>query len=203
MNRADPASPRNIDDSMLRRGFARDGDPAAFRQLAEPLLPLVFTVAARFLGDVGLAEDVTHDTLVLAMTRHDRYDAERPFRPWLLGITANLCRDRLKSAWWRRWVPLASWPATCDPSPERCSQEREEDAHVRHALSTLPTDYREAVALFYLDGMSYAEMSAITGASVPALKQRVSRGLKLLEVKVQRLYPDLAASRRERLTEVP
>ena len=67
---------------------------------------------------------------------------------------------------------------------------------VRHALSTLPVRYRESVALFHLEDMSYQEMSVITGASVAALKQRVRRGNAMLRSALERLYPEIVAERK-------
>ncbi len=169
------------------RAFQVSGDRAAFAALAGPHLDALYTVAIRMLGNAAEADDIAQDALVRALEQHHRYDAQRPFRPWLLTIAANLCRDRARGGWWRglatRW--LSPTPtATTDPV-----EAAEQDALVRRALAALPTRYREALSLFHLDEMSYAEMSEITGVSVSALKQRVHRGNTMLEAEVLRLCP--------------
>ena len=68
---------------------------------------------------------------------------------------------------------------------------------MRAALATLPDIYREAVAVFHLEDLSYNEMAEITGVSVPALKQRVRRGTVLLREAIERMYPDLDLARKD------
>jgi RNA polymerase sigma-70 factor (ECF subfamily) len=170
------------------------GDRAAFAALARPHLDVVYTLCVRMTSNAAEAEDASQEALVRALRQRAAYDPTRAFRPWLLTIAANLCRDRLRSAWWRRVIPLSpgAGPASAG---EEDAVDRDRDARVRDALATLPAIYREAVSLFHLDGMTYAEMTEITGVAVPALKQRVRRGLLLLEEAVTRMYPALASGR--------
>lgn len=182
------------DDVELGQRF-RAGDRAAFAQISAPHLDALYTLALRMTGNEAEATDLAQDALVRALEQRARFDATRPFRPWLLTLAANLCRDRLRSVWWRRVVALVDVPpAPIDAADDRLAEE-EGDAAVRRALSTLAVHYREAVALYYLEDMTYAEMVLITGVSEAALKQRVRRGLEMLEAAYRRLYPNQTALR--------
>jgi RNA polymerase sigma-70 factor (ECF subfamily) len=174
----------------------RDGDAAAFEELARPLLDTLYTFCLRVVGNEQEAEDIAQDALVRALLHHRRFDPDRPFRPWLLRITLNVCRDRLRTVWWSRVFSLSHAPVVTVPGPELRVEAAERDAKVRAALATLPRKYREALALFHLNGMGYAEIAEITGTRVPALKQRVRRGLVMLEGAVARMYPELIEGRR-------
>ena len=181
-------------DLELRQRF-KLGDRAAYAAIVAPHLDTSYTLALRMVGNEAEAADLAQDALVRTLEQHDRYDPARPFRPWLLTVTANLCRDRLRSTWWRRVAGLIELPAAEDaPLDEQLAIE-ESDAGVRRALGTLPVHYREALSLYYLQEMTYAEMVQITGASEAALKQRVRRGTLMLEAAYGRLYPARAASR--------
>lgn len=171
------------------------GDRDAFRELVAPNLDTVFTLCLRMTGNRAEADELAQDTLIRALEHHRAYDAARDFRPWLLTIAANLCRDRIRSGWWRNLARGFSLVSTVDHSPEDDLLESESEQVVRTALATLPTLYREALALFHLEGMNYAEMEIITGVSESALKQRVRRGLVMLEEAINRLYPDYAKIR--------
>ena len=171
------------------------GDRDAFRELVSPHLDTVFTLCLRMTGSRADADELAQDALVRALQHHGAYDATREFRPWLLTIAANLCRDRVRGGWWRNLARGLSLVSTVDHSPEDELLDDEGERVVRAALATLPALYREAVSLFHLEGMNYAEMQIITGSSESALKQRVRRGLILLEEAVLRLYPDYAAVR--------
>jgi RNA polymerase sigma factor (sigma-70 family) len=97
--------------------------------------------------------------------------------------------------WWRRVFSLDMAISCPRGGPEERAEEQDRDRRVRHALSTLPTAYREALSLFHLESMSYQEMADITGDSVPALKQRVHRGSEMLHAAMRRLYPELVIGR--------
>jgi RNA polymerase sigma factor (sigma-70 family) len=135
------------------------------------------------------ADDLTQEALLRALSKHKNYDPARAFRPWLLTVTTNLCRDRLRTVWWRRVLPMSQPHCSSLPDPEQAMQATERDAQVRKSLAAIPLLYREALSLFYLDDMSYQEMSQITGSSLPALKQRVRRGRIMLREMMGELYP--------------
>ncbi len=156
---------------------------------------MLYTLCLRLVGRPEQAEDVAQETLAKALAACHRYDPSRPFRPWLLTIARNTCRDRARSAWMRRVVVLVRPAVDPDANTFDDLAARERDAVVRSALATLPLTYREAVALFHLEGVGYAEMSEITGSTVSALKQRVRRGNQMLRRAIERMYPELLADR--------
>ena len=179
----------------LQRAF-HQGDRRAFELLVRPYLDDVYTLCLRMTRNAAEAEDLAQEALVKALRSHRLYNPERPLRPRLLTVAGNLSRSRLRSTWWRKVVPFTQERWT-DRTPETETTARDRDAKVRHALSTLPSIYREAVAVFHLEDLSYNEMAEITGVSVPALKQRVRRGTVLLKEAMVRLYPDLDLARKE------
>jgi RNA polymerase sigma-70 factor (ECF subfamily) len=173
------------------------GDVQAFECLCTPHLDLLYTLALRITGNPSIAEDVAQETLVRALSRCHQYDPKRPFRPWLLRIATNLSRDRIRTVWWKRIAGLNSDIVSSVPSAEVVIDATERDRRVRQALLALPIKYREALSLYHLEDISYAEMSEVTGASVSALKQRVRRGQLMLRQKLEKLYPDEFVSRSE------
>lgn len=193
----DPRS-AEVREEALRLAF-HQGDPDAFAELARPHLDTLYTLCLRMLGDPVLAEDLAQDALARVLQQASRYDPARPFRPWLLKVGLNLCRDRLRAVWWRRVLSLGAIAEGTlfdpGPDPEAVRSASERDRLVRNALATLPPKYREAVSLFHLEEMTYAEMTEITGVAVPALKQRVRRGCILLRNAVTRMYPELLPGR--------
>lgn len=176
-----------------RIAFQR-GDRQAFAVLVSPHLDTVFTLCLRMIGNSVDADDVAQDALARAMEHCHRFDPSREFRPWLLTIAANLCRDRVRSGWWRGLVSRIPFLTSLERA-EDVVESAESDANLRRALATLPTHYREAVALFHLEGMTYEEMTLITGVTVGALKQRVRRGTALLREAVEELYPERGLAR--------
>lgn len=189
------------EELSIRQAFAA-GDPQALGRLAGPHLDALYTMCLRLTHNPAVAEDLAQETLVRALRRCSRYDPSRAFRPWLLAIGLNLTRDHLRAVWWARVVSLdgllhanANEALVETSSAEAELDGTKRDRRVRSALATLPAKYREAVTLFHLEDMSYAEMSEITGVKVPALKQRVRRGCVMLRDAVEQMYPDLTTFR--------
>ena len=182
-------------DTLRAREAFQRGDRDAFADLVQPLLDPLFTTCLRILRNRSVAEEVCQEALVRCMRQSHTYDPSRRFRPWVFQIAVNLCRDRLRTVWWQRVFPIDVVRADPRPSPEEHCTAKTRDACVRHALGRIPPIYREAVALFHLDDLTYAEMTEITGVSVPALKQRVRRGNRLLREQIEILYPELRMDR--------
>ena len=206
MHESDAPRLYSVPPISQQRLDARDkfcaGDVVAFELLCSPHLDVLYTVVLRVTGNAAIAEDVSQDALVRALDRCHQYDSTRPFRPWLLKIAVNLARDRTRTVWWRRIGPIATeliWPSA---HIDEQIAGAENDKRVRDVLMRLPVRYREALALYYLNDMTYAEMSEITDTSISALKQRVRRGLIMLRAKMEEMYPDLAANRKQRSREV-
>lgn len=168
-----------------------NGDAAAFSALVAPHTETIYTLCLRISGNATEADDLAQDALLRALSKHQSYDPSRSFRPWLLTITTNLCRDRMRTVWWRRVLPFSRSHEASTPGPEHTTLAGQRDNQVRIALARLPIRYREALSLYYFDDMNYKEMASITGVSVPALKQRVRRGRIMLKEMVSELYPGL------------
>lgn len=119
------------------------------------------------------AEDLMQEVFVRALTRLYTLREPDKARPWLLQIARRACTD-----YHRRPgppVPLSDHHIEepkdeLDPRIER----------LQGVLSRLPDRYREAIALFYLDGRSCADVASCLGISEPAARQRVARGRLIL-----------------------
>ena len=111
MTPAADATESEADADALLVGAARQGDERAWRRLVQANQEAVFRLAYLILGhsfDAADAEDVAQEVFVRAYLNLDQFDMSRPLRPWLLGIAANLARNRRRSAV-RYWAALRRW----------------------------------------------------------------------------------------------
>jgi RNA polymerase sigma-70 factor (ECF subfamily) len=161
------------------------GDQKAHYDFVERYQSLVFGVCLRMLSDRQEAEDAAQDVFVRAIRSLKRWDRERPLRPWLLTIASNRCRTYLHQ---RKRRPSASEYAEdiADPRAEQDSSQ-ELWQEIRRALDELRPDYRKVFLLFHEQGLSYDEMSSLTGKPIGTLKTRLHRArnemLKMLQRK--------------------
>jgi RNA polymerase sigma-70 factor (ECF subfamily) len=149
------------------------GDATAHFEFVERFQTLVFGVCLRMLGDRQEAEDAAQDVFLRALRSLGRWDRERPLRPWLLTIASNRCRTYLHQ---RKRRPTASEYADEVPDP-RMSEESSQELwnEIRLALDQLREDYRQVFLLFHEQGMSYEEMSQVTGKPIGTLKTWLHR----------------------------
>jgi len=154
---------------------AQKGDTDAFARLVQLYQAPVYNLAYRMLGERMEAEDAAQETFLRAFRNLGQYDPARPFRNWLLSITAHYCVDRL-----RRQRPLlalddelATGRVGANPDDAVIAWETRE--RIQRLLMCLPAEDRAAVTLRYWYDCSYEEMAQILGTTVSAVKSRLHR----------------------------
>lgn len=170
----------NDDAAVVAQILAGDGE--AFGILIRRYEPGLIRFATRMLGNPDSAADAVAESLVRAYRHLAQCRDPARLRSWLYRITGNRCRSHLA----RRHtndIPLSEAPA---PALSEASDtwevlvRAEQLALVERALAALPAEKREAFVLKHVEGMSYEEMAAITGARIPTLKMRVHRAREAL-----------------------
>jgi RNA polymerase sigma factor (sigma-70 family) len=175
---------------------AQAGDTAAYESLVREHQAAAFRLAYLLLGDAADAEEVAQDAFVAAFRSLGRFDVMRSFRPWLLTITANLARNRLRSLgrYWaaiRRLAAAGSSPAIAAES-EATDRLARSDGHVLwEAVRRLPAADREIIYLRFFLSLPEAESAAILNVATGTVKSRQHRALARLRTVVQRDFPEL------------
>lgn len=158
---------------------AREGETSSFNHLVTLYQGPVYNLAYRMLGDRMEAEDAAQEAFLRAYQKLDRYDPKRPFRTWLLSITAHHCVDRL-----RRRKPTAELneaiTAGTTHSPEVTAVRRDTEERVKLMLDELKPVDRAAVTLYYWYDCSYEEISGILEITTSAVKSRLHRARRTL-----------------------
>jgi RNA polymerase sigma-70 factor (ECF subfamily) len=184
MSAADRLSGHLDDDVLVLQ--ARTGDKAAFAVLFERHRPMAVALISRVLDRSEELDDVLQEAAVQALICLDRLvDASR-FGPWLCGIALNLARRLLRDTVRDGTYRVASFPGQVEPRlTEELWEEAETAAKVREAIATLPRGQREAVRLFYIDGLSEAEVATELGIARSAVKSRLHKARRSLSGHLQ------------------
>lgn len=129
-------------------------------------------LAARVLGSEDLARDAVQEAVVSAMTGLYRLRSADRFGPWFCGIALNVARRWLRQL---RSERRAAGPhdARDGAGPDELAELADLAARVRAAIADLAEGQRQAVLLFYLQGLSHREVAAELGISVGAVKSRL------------------------------
>jgi len=165
------------------------GDQQAFGELVKFHQHAVYNLAYRMLGERGEAEDAAQETFLRAYAHLSRYDADRPFRTWLLSIASNHCIDRLRKRrlkWLSLDEPLPPHPTLTshEIEPEDAVITNERGAAIQQLLDELSPEYRAAVVLRYWYDLSYTEIAEVLNTTESAVKSRLFRARQALADKM-------------------
>jgi RNA polymerase sigma-70 factor (ECF subfamily) len=166
----------------------RRGDLAGLTGLMERYQERLFRYLVRLLGDETVAEDVFQQTWLRVTERISRYEASRPFGPWLFAVARNLAFDHL-----RRYQPeslgdeeesaagIAGPDGSVEGSPLARFAITERGARLAAAIGALPALDREVLALRFEQDLALVDVASVLGVSLTTAKARLYRALARLK----------------------
>ena len=143
----------------------------------------VFRLAYRLTGNRPDAEDLTQEVFVRVFRSLDTY-TPGTFEGWLHRITTNLFLDGARRKQRIRFDTLSDERAarleSADRAPELAYADQRFDDDIERALSTLPPDFRAAVVLCDVEGLTYEEIAEILDTKLGTVRSRIHRGRAML-----------------------
>jgi RNA polymerase sigma-70 factor (ECF subfamily) len=165
------------------------GDSDAFNELVAAHEDRVFAICLRMLRNREAALDATQDTFLTVFRKADRYKAQAAFSTWLYRVTVNTCYDHLRREKRKKADRL---PETYDP-PDPQATDAFDSVEVRpdieSALAQLSPEFRSAVVLVDLQGMSLEQASDTLEVPTGTIKSRLFRARKQLAQSLGNLRP--------------
>lgn len=198
---------READEVAIERVLA--GDREAFGVLVDRHGSRIHGAILRMVGDREAADDLAQETLLRAWRALGSFRRGSAFYTWLYAIA----RNQVLSEWRRRrsvkgqaMLPIGPGPsddpdagvqpASPGPGPGEEAARRDDAQRVHEALGHLDEEFREAVVLRDLDGLSYEEIAEATGAPVGTVRSRIHRGRAVLRERLLAEEPRRAGGAR-------
>jgi RNA polymerase sigma-70 factor, ECF subfamily len=175
-------------DAALVEALRRE-DPEAPELLVETYGDRVYRLALRITGSNEDAEEVAQDALWTAARKISTFKGEAAFGSWLYRIAANAAYQKLRARKGkaheiamddvlpafddagRHFEPMADWSERVDEQALQGELRRVLGA----AIDELPPDYRTALVMHDVEGLSNPDIADALGISLPAVKSRVHR----------------------------
>ena len=159
--------------------------PPTFEQHLLPHMDAAYNLARWLLRDPHDAEDAVQEACLRAYRAMDRFRGGDG-RPWLLTIVRNVCYSQLRK---NRGEPEPfdedAHGSAYDPAEANAVAWREVKAErLRRALEQLPAEFREAIVLREIEGLSYREVAAIAGIPVGTVMSRLARARRRLQTEL-------------------
>jgi len=176
MDQADPASNDRVDMRLLAEIVA--GVEQSFVELYRRRHNDVYRFAFAMVKSRSFAQDVTQEVFLNVLENAARFDsAKGTVRAWLFGCARHVTLDRLRLE--RRWTDdMPADVGTLDSDERLLADQRVERLHA--AIARLPVEYREALVLFELQELTYAETATVLDCPIGTVRSRLHRGRVLL-----------------------
>ena len=125
----------------------------------------LYRAALAILADVQEAEDAVQDAFIAYLEKAPDFDGPEHEKAWLIRVTVNGCKSRLRAPWRRRTAPLLdAYPAAAP-----------EEGTLLEAMQALPARDRAVLHLYYYEGYQTAEIAALTGLREGSVRSRLTR----------------------------
>jgi RNA polymerase sigma factor (sigma-70 family) len=180
-----------MNDTQLLE-LCRKGDHKAYGQIVERYQTLVCSIAYSGCGDFSLSQDLAQETFIAAWRKLADLRDPSKLKSWICTIARNLAhrsaRKESRSPTGRS-APLEAGHdvASAQPLPGEQAISNEEATLVWQSLEQLPENYREPLILFYREEQSIARVAAALELTEDAVKQRLSRGRKMVHEELAEL----------------
>ncbi len=165
-----------------------DDAPLTWEEVARVYGRKIYNFAYRLTGNPDDAADLAQEVLLRVRKGLAGYQPGS-FEGWLWRITRNAFLDDVRR---RKRRPTSSLPDEIDrlsihaaPAPEQVLATVRLGDEIQAALLELPYDFREAVVLCDVVGLSYEEISAAVVAPIGTVRSRIHRGRKMLKERLQ------------------
>ncbi|TVL93991.1 RNA polymerase sigma factor SigE [Streptomyces sp. LX-29] len=198
-------------DSATTATFASDADapawtPPTWEEIVSMHSARVYRLAYRLTGNQHDAEDLTQEVFVRVFRSLSTY-TPGTFEGWLHRITTNLFLDMVRRRQRIRFDALGEDAAerlpSREPSPQQHFNDTHFDADIQQALDTLAPEFRAAVVLCDIEGLSYEEIAATLGVKLGTVRSRIHRGRSHLRKALKHRSPVARAEQRAAVAVAP
>jgi len=134
----------------------------------------VYRVSYMYVKNPADAEDMLHNVFLKLIGSGMSFESEEHEKAWLIKTAQNVCKDYLKSAWYRRTAISESVPA-----PEHAHDD------VLQQVLALPEKYRTPIYLYYYEDLKTAEIAKILGKPDSTIRGILRRGRNILKLELE------------------
>jgi RNA polymerase sigma factor (sigma-70 family) len=188
---------KTVDRAEPREAEQAEWTPPSWEEVVRDHSARVYRLAYRLTGNSHDAEDLTQEVFVRVFRSLSGY-TPGTFEGWLHRITTNLFLDMARRKQRIRFEGLAEETAARlggnELTPDEAFDERHLDDDIQAALKALAPEYRAAVILCDIEGLSYEEIASTLGVKLGTVRSRIHRGRAQLRNALEHRRPRQAAA---------
>lgn len=140
----------------------------------------ILKVSYTYLKSTHLSEDILQELCLKIIKKKIKLEDKTKEKYWIIRVTINMCKDYLKSSWYRKNVEL----------DENLLYLPKEQNEILSEVLNLPEKYKTVIYLHYYEDYSIKEISKILKTNESTIGTRLSRGKSILENKLKGVWND-------------
>ncbi|TLS37151.1 sigma-70 family RNA polymerase sigma factor [Pseudalkalibacillus caeni] len=148
----------------------------------------IVRLAYIYVKDQGKAEDIAQEVFLKCYEKLDQYRQEASIETWLSKIAINICRDYLRSGWFKYFARgvIDTFPyLKHKETPELKLIEQMENEKLMQAVFSLPQKYREVIILHYYMEYSTKQIGDLLAIKSVSVRSRLARAREKLQKKLE------------------
>lgn len=140
-------------------------------------------LCSRLLRDHDLAQDAVQETLLKAYLKRGSFrgENEKSEKAWLMQIAVNVCRDQMRTSWFR----FTDSKSALDALNQAAVEASEEAVLLRVMIGSLPRKYSEVIWMYYYQDMTVCEIAAVIERSTAVVYRRLRKARQMLRAFMQ------------------
>ncbi|MDR3596230.1 sigma-70 family RNA polymerase sigma factor [Clostridium sp.] len=139
---------------------------------------MLLRLAYSYMKNIYDAEDVVQEVFVQLLKNIEIFEGNDHKKHWLICVARNICKNKLKSAWFKRHVELTEMPY----------YDEYKDSNVLNKVMQLPLKYREIIYLYYYEDYTTVEIASIIDKKETTVRSLLSRGRNILKKELKEEY---------------
>ena len=139
---------------------------------------MILRHAYSYMKNIHDAEDILQDVFVQLMKNIDIFQGNDHKKSWLITVTRNMCKNKLKSSWFKSREELIELPY----------YDEYKNDDIIEAVMKLPLKYREVIHLFYYEDYSTAQIAEIVNKKESTIRSLLHRGRNILKKMLKEGY---------------
>ncbi|MDI3312335.1 MAG: sigma-70 family RNA polymerase sigma factor, partial [Thermoanaerobacterium sp.] len=159
---------------------AQEGDIESFENVIASYQNYIYNVIYRIVGSKEDALDLTQETFIKAFVNIKKFRGKSEFKTWLYRIAVNTSLDFMRK---RKGVEEQLDDISDFKTPEDIFDDKMTREIIMSELNKLKDDYKIAIILRDIEGLTYSEIAEITNSNIGTVKSRISRARYALKEK--------------------
>lgn len=139
---------------------------------------MILRLAYSYMKNMHDAEDILQDVFIQLMKNMNKFENSEHKKSWLITVTRNICKNKLKSSWFKKRDELIEMPY----------YDEYKNNDVIDTVMKLPLKYREVIHLFYYEDYSTAQIAEFINKKESTVRSLLHRGRKILKDALKEEY---------------